>query len=117
MGGFEHIYVALQMLRPDGVIIALLPDDFFDGTQGLLRLSKILSFEYKIVARYMTGRWDYYPVFDGDGNVTGSANPKFTCDSIWVIQRFDAKVDEIGKQFVYTTYHSLIDGSIDGNIR
>ena len=103
--GFECIYLALLMLKKNGSIIALLPDDFFEGTPGRTRLSNILPF--KIVERHFVGRWGYYPVFDEHGNIKSSQN-KVTSDSIFVLR--DCTTNKIEDKFDYKAFHPLLDG-------
>ena len=85
---FEFIFAALLLLKEDGYIVALLPDDLFDGTKGRKRLSNILPF--KVVLREMVGKWSYYPSFDKYLNIKQNSTKdrkKKTPDSLFLIQR------------------------------
>ena len=81
---FEFISVAFLLLKEDGYIVSLLPDDVFDGTGARKRLSNILPI--KIMSREMVGRWNYYLSFDRHLNIQQNAK-KMTSDSLFLIKR------------------------------
>ena len=109
--GMQTLLLGLLALAPQRadrsdvpLMFALLPSDFFEGSEERMRLYRMLNLS--IVAEYKVGHQAYY---------TGTTQEKRTCDSLFVLRRNAAPqsvVVDIEQNFSHMVYDVRLAGIV-----